>query len=141
MIRPGPDIVKGGSRLPQSKEAATGERSSSKTADTGVVRADAASLDRCLEKLTDGRDRLSRMSVGQRIALLEQCVDGICSVAPEWVDVVCESKGIAPGSNERAQEVLGEPAATLRQLQLFLRSMRQIDRRGRPKLPAKPVQE
>ncbi|MFT5327034.1 MAG: acyl-CoA reductase-like NAD-dependent aldehyde dehydrogenase [Planctomycetaceae bacterium] len=141
MIRPGPDIVKGVSRLPQAKEAATGEGSSSNAAVPGVVRADAASLDRCLEKLTDGRDRLSRMDVAQRIALLEQCVDGICSVAPEWVDVVCESKGIARGSRERAQEILGGPAATLRQLQLFLRSMRQIDRRGRPKLPAKPVRK
>jgi acyl-CoA reductase-like NAD-dependent aldehyde dehydrogenase len=81
------------------------------------------------------------MNVAQRIALLEQCVDGICSVAPEWVDVVCESKGIARGSRERAQEVLGGPAATLRQLQLFLRTMRQIDRVGSPKLPAKQVRK
>ena len=141
MIRPGPDIVKGEGRLPHSTGPGAGEASSSHAAATGAVRADAASLDRCLEKLTDGRDRLSRMNVDQRIALLEQCVDGICGVAREWVDVVCESKGIAHGSCERAQEVLGGPAATLRQLQLFLRSMRQIDRRGRPKLPAKPVRK
>ena len=140
MIRPGPDIVKGVSRLPHQMGGSAGGDSSSTMA-TGVIQADAASLDRCLEKLTDGRTRLSRMSVAQRIALLEQCVDGICSVAPEWVDVVCESKGIARGSRERAQEVLGGPAATLRQLQLFLRTMRQIDRIGSPKLPAKPVRK
>jgi acyl-CoA reductase-like NAD-dependent aldehyde dehydrogenase len=141
MIRPGPDIVKGVSRLPQQGGSPSGVESTDGPADTDVVRADAASLDHCLEKLTDGRDRLSRMSVGQRIGLLEQCVDGISSVAREWVDVVCESKGIASGSRERAQEVLGGPAATLRQLQLFLRTMRQIDRAGRPKLPAKPVRK
>jgi acyl-CoA reductase-like NAD-dependent aldehyde dehydrogenase len=141
MIRPVPDIVKGASRLPQQATASTGGDSSAKPVSTAVVQADAASLDRCLEKLTDGRDRLSRMNVAQRIALLEQCVDGISSVAPEWVDVVCESKGIARGSRERAQEVLGGPAATLRQLQLFLKTMRQIDRTGTPKLPAKPVRK
>lgn len=141
MIRPGPDIVKDASRLPPQMVESTGADSSTTMTGAGVVQADAASLDRCLEKLMDGRDRLGRMNVGQRIALLEQCVDGICGVASEWVDVVCESKGIARGSVERAQEVLGGPAATLRQLQLFLRSMRQIDRRGRPKLPAKPVRK
>jgi len=141
MIRPVPDIVKGASRLPQQATASTGGDSSVKPVGTAVVQADAASLDRCLEKLTDGRDRLSRMNVAQRIALLEQCVDGISSVAPEWVDVVCESKGIARGSRERAQEVLGGPAATLRQIQLFLKTMRQIDRTGAPKLPAKPVRK
>lgn len=140
MIRPGPDIVKGVSRLPHQMGESTGG-DSPRTIATGVIQADAASLDRCLEKLTDGRTRLSRMSVAQRIALLEQCVDGICSVAREWVDVVCESKEIASGSRERAQEVLGGPAATLRQLQLFLRTMRQIDRIGSPKLPAKPVRK
>ena len=140
MIRPGPDIVKGVSRLPHQMGESTGG-DSPRTIATGVIQADAGSLDRCLEKLSDGRTRLSRMSVAQRIALLEQCVDGICSVAREWVDVVCESKGIASGSRERAQEVLGGPAATLRQLQLFLRTMRQIDRIGSPKLPAKPVRK
>lgn len=141
MIRPVPDIVKGASRLPQQTPTSGEGDSPAKTAGTAIVQADVASLDRCLEKLTDGRDRLSRMNVQQRIALLEQCVDGICSVAPEWVDVVCESKGIARGSRERAQEVLGGPAATLRQLQLFLRTMRQIDRTGAPKLPSKPVRK
>lgn len=141
MIRPVPDIVKGASRLPQQTPTSGEGDSPAKTVGTPVVQADVALLDRCLEKLTDGRDRLSRMNVQQRIALLEQCVDGICSVAPEWVDVVCESKGIARGSRERAQEVLSGPAATLRQLQLFLRTMRQIDRTGTPKLPAKPVRK
>ena len=140
MIRPVPDIVKGASRLARQGSSAS-ESAPSPKSGKGVVQADAASLDRCLEKLTDGRDRLSRMNIGQRIALLEQCVDGIASTAPDWVDVACESKGIAAGSRERAQEVLGGPAATLRQLQLFLRTMRQIDRNGSPKLPAKPVRK
>jgi len=141
MIRPGPDIVKGASRLPQQGGGSSESGITGKPAGQSVVQADAASLDQCLEKLTDGRDRLGRMNVGQRIAILEQCVDGISSVAREWVDVICESKGITPGSRERAQEVLGGPAATLRQLQLFLRTMRQIDRSGSPKLPARPVRK
>jgi acyl-CoA reductase-like NAD-dependent aldehyde dehydrogenase len=152
MIRPGPDIVEGASRLPQQSgsTSGTGPPVSSATLGTGSatdpasnagIPADKASLDRCLEKLTDGRARLARMSIGQRVALLEQCIDGICSVAPEWVDVACDAKGIAPGSRERAQEVLGGPAATLRQLQLFLRTMRQIDRTGAPGLPAKSVRK
>lgn len=139
MIRLGPDIIKDSPRLPQSDHSVSGEDVEKKGVGTLKARDDAASLDRCLEKLAEGRNRLSRMSVSQRVAVLEQCVDGISSVAHEWVDVVCESKGIERESRERAQEVLGGPAAALRQLQLFLRTMRQIDRRGRPKLAAKPV--
>lgn len=141
MIRPGPDIVKGASRLPVQDGSSSATEAKSAPVSKTVVQADAASLDRCLTRLTDGRDRLSHMSVSQRIALLEQCVDGICGVAPEWVDTICESKGIARGSRERAQEILGGPGATLRQLQLFLRTMRRIERKGIPKLPSKPVRK
>lgn len=139
MIRPGPDIVRDSKRLPQPDHSTSGNDAVNTSSKTQNARDDAASLDRCLTKLTEGRNRFSRMSVGQRVAVLEQCVDGISSVAHEWVDVVCESKGIASGSRERAQEVLGGPAAALRQLQLFLKTMRHIERRGCPKLPSKPV--
>jgi hypothetical protein len=79
MIRPGPDIVEGASRLPQQSgsTSGTGPPVSSATLGTGSatdpasnagIPADKASLDRCLEKLTDGRARLARMSIGQRVA-------------------------------------------------------------------------
>lgn len=152
MIRPGPEILRQTSRLPQQSGSASGtashaapstepatEDAAVQSVEQGVVHADEAALDRCLEKLTTGRKRLSSMSVAQRVSLLEQCLDGICAVATEWADVSCQAKGILPGSHERAQEVLGGPVAALRQLQLFLRTMRQIDRYGRPVLPSRPV--
>lgn len=141
MIRPGLDIVNDSVRLPQQNDHKDGGDSAIAPAGQQSVCTSGDSLNQCLDRLVEGRQRLGQMSVGQRIAVLEQCVDGISSVAHEWVDVVCESKGIAAGSPERAQEVLGGPAAALRQLQLFLRTMRQIDRRGRPDLPARPIRK
>ena len=131
MIRPGPETGTPVNRLPESK-AETGVRLQ------GPVTS-REELDRSIEKLKGGRDRLAKMSIRQRIDILEQCIPGIRSVSQEWVDYACRAKGIAPESRSRAEEVLGGPVATMRQLQLFLRTMRDIDRTGRPQLPGVTV--
>ena len=131
MIRPGPGTGTPVNRLPALKDG-----------DGLYLRSPVTSreeLNRSLEKLRAGRDRLSKMSVQQRIEILSQCIPGIRSVSREWVDLACRAKGIAPGSASRAEEVLGGPVATMRQLQLFLRTMRDIDRTGRPQLPGVTV--
>jgi len=98
-------------------------------------------LNQSLERLKGGAERLARMSVRQRVEMFSQCIPGIRSVAREWTEQACEAKGIPAGSPSRAEEVLGGPVATMRQLQFFLRTMRDIDRFGRPQLPGVTVRD
>lgn len=96
---------------------------------------DAQSLDQCLTHLVTGQRRLVEMSLAERAELLDQCLIGVSSVAREWVDLACQAKGIPDGSPARAEEVLGGPVAVLRQLQLFRRTLLDMERTGRPQLP------
>lgn len=92
-------------------------------------------LDESLNRLEIGKDRLAKLTIAQRMGLLRQCIHGIRSIAREWVEQACVAKGIPNGSRARAEEVLTGPVATMRQLQMFLRSMKQIRDTGKPKLP------
>lgn len=127
MIRPNPELLKHTNRLPA---AALDDAPAS---DVGQR---AATLDESLTRLEFGKSRLAKLSVGQRVELLRQCVDGIRSTAREWVEQACNAKGIPSGDRTRAEEVLTGPVSTMRQLQMFLRSMRQIRDHGTPKLPS-----
>jgi len=95
---------------------------------------DDSHLDACIARLSLGSRRLAKLSIADRISLLEQCVDGIASVAREWVDLGCHAKGIPSGSTARAEEVAGGPLAAMRQLQLFLHTMRDIEATGQPRV-------
>lgn len=140
MIRPGPEKQKqtSGNRLPQLKDE-FGPRLRIPTVSGSHPSTTREELNRSLEKLRGGANRLAKMSIRQRIGILAQCVPGIRSVAREWVELACEAKSIAPDSTCRAEEVLGGPVATMRQLQLFLRTMRDMDRTGHPQLPGVTV--
>jgi acyl-CoA reductase-like NAD-dependent aldehyde dehydrogenase len=94
-----------------------------------------ATLEESLDRLAFGKQRLAKLSIGQRIELLRQCIHGIRSTAREWVEQACAAKGIPNGSRARAEEVLSGPVTTMRLLQMFLRSMKQIRDHGKPKIP------
>lgn len=96
---------------------------------------DSRSLDECLTRLSAGQQRLSMMSIRQRIELLDQCLMGVAVAAVDWVDVACEAKGIPTDSPARAEEVLAGPVAVLRQLQLFRSTLLDIQQSGKPRLP------
>jgi len=127
MIRPGPGTGTPVNRLPDLQDESGLSLQSPVT--------NRAELDRSIEKLRHGSERLSKLSIGQRIEIFSQCIPGIRAVSKEWVELACKAKGIDSESDSRAEEILSGPVATMRQLQLFLRTMRDIDRRGLPQLP------
>lgn len=132
MIRPGPEILSPASRLPSLKD---GPGFQIPGPPESLPATTSEELNRSIENLKGGSERLAKMSIQQRIEVLSQCIPGIRSVAREWAELACKAKGIRPHSTNRAEEVLGGPVATMRQLQLFLATMRDIDRTGRPQLP------
>jgi acyl-CoA reductase-like NAD-dependent aldehyde dehydrogenase len=94
-------------------------------------------LEQYLAELDAGQKRLGVTSIERRVEILAQCRDHIAEVRHDWVTAACEAKGIPAGSRMRMEEVLAGPATAMRQLQLFLHTMREIARNGRPKLPGR----
>jgi acyl-CoA reductase-like NAD-dependent aldehyde dehydrogenase len=97
-------------------------------------------VDRCVGELAAARNRLSTRSLAERRALLEECLDRVVALAPEWVEAACEAKGLAPGDPLRAEEIGAGPMATARHLRLLIDNHKSIEATGRIRLPAAPAQ-
>lgn len=95
-------------------------------------------LDRALAQLAAGRAKLPKLSLADRISLLEDCLALLVRLAPEWVEAACLAKGIPAGSPLRAEEVAAGPVATARHLRLLIGNYREIERTGHISLPARP---
>ncbi len=135
MFRSGPDQGSPSQRLSDTKIVLGKGSDASMQLPSNVGDANRQKLDGALLKLEAGKRRLAKLTIPQRVELLQRCIHGIAEVAREWVEAACSAKGISAGSPSRAEEVLGGPVATLRQLQLFIRSMKDIERTGAPVLP------
>lgn len=75
------------------------------------------------------------MSIRDRIGLIEQCIEGIGSIAREWVEAACDAKKIPRTSPARTEEVTAGPLATVRFLQLVAQTYKDFERYGSPRLP------
>lgn len=95
-------------------------------------------VDRCVGELTAARKRLTGTSLAERRALLEDCLDRLMQLAPEWVEAACEAKGIPAGSPLRAEEIANGPMATARHLRLLIDNYRSVEEVGHIVLPAAP---
>ena len=111
----------------------------SRTATSAAAGTDPARLEQYLAELDAGQNRFAVTSIERRIEILDQCRDRITEVSHEWATVACAAKGIPAGNRSRMEEVLAGPATAMRQLQLFLHTMRDIARHGRPRLPGKLI--
>lgn len=94
-----------------------------------------ADLNRAIAELVAAKGRWRRTSLPQRIGLVERCIGGVYQMAKDWADVSCQAKGISLDSPTAGEEIAGGPLAVLRYLQLLHRSLREIERFGRPRLP------
>lgn len=97
-------------------------------------------LDRCAGELTAARERLTATSLAERRALMEECLDRLVQLAPQWVEAACEAKGIPAGSPLRGEEVAAGPVATARHLRLLIDNYKAVEKHGHIPLPAAPVE-
>jgi hypothetical protein len=96
-----------------------------------------ADIDESLTQLGKGATALRTMSVRQRIDLIGRCIEGVGSVARDWVEAACDAKRIPKDSPARTEEVTAGPLATIRFLQLVAKTFKDIDEYGSPQLPGK----
>ena len=95
-------------------------------------------IDKALAELSDHADEWARMSIGQRIAMLNELLDTTLGASERWVAEACRAKRITRGTPAEGEEWLGGPVVTIRNVQLLIRTLTDIQKHGAPKLPEKP---
>jgi acyl-CoA reductase-like NAD-dependent aldehyde dehydrogenase len=99
---------------------------------------DREALDAAVAALADSRARWARTSPGERAALLDRVVTDTMAAAEDWIADACRAKGIAPGTPPAGEEWQNF-GLVVRNARLLRDSLRDIERDGRPRLPAPPT--
>jgi acyl-CoA reductase-like NAD-dependent aldehyde dehydrogenase len=92
-------------------------------------------LDLAVEELRAHAAEWTALSIGDRIALVQELRRDIARVAQRWVAVSLQAKGIAPGEPTEGEEWITGPYLVLRNLRLLRRSLADIAAHGRPRIP------
>jgi hypothetical protein len=92
-------------------------------------------LDLAVEELRAHAAEWAALSVGDRIALVQELRRDVARVAQRWVVVSLQAKGIAPGEPTEGEEWITGPYLVLRNLRLLRRSLADIAAHGRPRIP------
>ncbi|MEM9073448.1 MAG: aldehyde dehydrogenase family protein [Myxococcota bacterium] len=95
-------------------------------------------IDEALTTLRAHADEWVKLSLDERLRILETLLASTQMVAERWADEACKAKGIDRGTAAEGEEWLGGPATTLRNIKLLLRSLQDIKTHGKPQLPGKP---
>lgn len=91
-------------------------------------------LDKAVATLTDNKDRWATMDIAGRIDLLQQAMDCTLADGEAQVRSACTAKRIDFDSPAAAEEWLGGPMTTMRNLRLLVDALEDIESFGRPKL-------
>jgi len=83
-----------------------------------------AEIDRLVDRLATRKDAWLKVGVGERIRLLERCIENTLRGGGAWVADACRAKGIADSSAQTGEEWLGGPVTTLRNMRLFIEALR-----------------
>ncbi|WP_263452127.1 aldehyde dehydrogenase family protein [Hyalangium gracile] len=95
-----------------------------------------SSMDSLVRRLKEGAHSWVKVTLGERIALLEELRRGYHAIAAPSVQAACEAKGIPPGSPIAGEEWLAGPLVVLRNLRLLVESLKDIQRHGAPRIPS-----
>ena len=92
-------------------------------------------LEQKLTRLREGASAFARLPISNRLHLLEHGLEGVRRVAERWVRLACTAKGLDFDSPASAEEWLGGPMTTLRNLRLLREALLEIRDFGLPQLP------
>jgi aldehyde dehydrogenase (NAD(P)+) len=91
-----------------------------------------AALDRAVGTVREAARAFARLPISAKIDLLKTTQHSLARVMHAWVRRGCEAKGLATEGRETAEEWLGGPVPSVRNVRLILESLAQIARDGRP---------
>src|SRR4051812_40404651 len=89
-----------------------------------------AEVDRAVAAVAAKKLEFARLSVGDKIALLEACVPTVKASVPAWITAACKAKGIREDSPVAGEEWLGGPMLVMRNLRLLIESLQAIQDAG-----------
>jgi hypothetical protein len=95
-------------------------------------------VDRALAELQAAKASWAAMPIAERVRIAEQCLEGVASLAEEWVTWACRAKRIALDSPLAGEEIANGPLATVRYLRLLVATLRSLANDGGVRLPAAP---
>jgi hypothetical protein len=98
-------------------------------------------LDELVARVKDGGRAFVRVSVRERIQLLDEMRDGYRAVAEASVAAACQAKGIDPASPLAGEEWLAGPVIVLRNLRLMQEALKDISRNGVPRIERSWIRE
>lgn len=89
-----------------------------------------ARIDALVQGLAQKKDAWLKVSVKERMALLEQIVAGVVAEAPAWAKSLSLMKGIDPASSLHGEDYLAGPVTTVRNVRMLIDALAQ---NGAPK--------
>ncbi len=97
---------------------------------------EATSVEACdaaLATLHDASARWIKVSLVERILLLQGCIEGMLRESEGWIEAACKAKGAARGSTQEGEEWLAGVMPVIRNLRLLVEALEQG---GQPALPS-----
>ena len=92
-------------------------------------------MDAAIAALAARRGEWAGCEAGERARLLDVLLDGFAAVSDDWVAASLLHKGVEPGSAASAEEWIAGPMIALRNIRLLRDAVRDVARRGRPRIP------
>lgn len=98
-----------------------------------------SNLDSDLQTLADNREKWTKTTLQQRIAILNEIKDALMPVAQAWAETASRKKGITVGSPLEGEEWLSGPYTVLGYCNQMMATLSQVD--GKHHLDHVPVRE
>jgi acyl-CoA reductase-like NAD-dependent aldehyde dehydrogenase len=92
-------------------------------------------LDAVVAGLQSRKGAWAKVSIPERIALLEELAHGFLAVADRWTAACLAAEGLDPSHPSAGEEALVGPYFILRNLRLLKRSLQDIAAHGSPRIP------
>jgi acyl-CoA reductase-like NAD-dependent aldehyde dehydrogenase len=98
-------------------------------------------LDEIVGRVKAGSKEWAKLSIDDRIAMLEAFREGFHKVALDSARAACIAKGIDPEAPQAGEELLAGPMVTLRILRLQAEALRDVKQYGAPRIDKKAFRQ
>ncbi len=104
-------------------------------ANSNTVSSTQEEMDSAISTLQQQREAWTRVSVNERIVLIDTLLHDFAAIAPRWVEAALRGKGISPDSPVVGEEWGAGAWPVAKQLRQLRQALTDIARSGRPRIP------
>jgi acyl-CoA reductase-like NAD-dependent aldehyde dehydrogenase len=92
-------------------------------------------MDAAISTLKEQKEAWTRVTVGERVAIVDTLLRDFAAIAPRWVETALQAKGIAPDSPVVGEEWGAGAWPVAKQLRQLRQALADIASQGRPRIP------